>query len=122
MTKKNLLYNFYQCSSHDFLLRFFLFDDPDFRDFFSGVGLLDELEESESDEDESVSELLDSPDDELDSVEESSLELLDELLLEYFRFRFRFEAEDFLGRSSSSSSELSSRFLRLDDLLFWVGF
>ena len=60
--------------SYDFLLRFFLFDDPDFRDFFSGVGLLDELEESESDEDESVSELLDSPDDELDSVEESSLQ------------------------------------------------
>lgn len=99
-------------------MRFFLFDDPDFRDFFSGVGLLEELDESESDEDESDSELLDSPDDELDSVDESSLELLDDELDEYFRFRFRFEAEDFFGRSSSSSSELSSRFLRFDALLF----
>lgn len=88
-------------------------------DFFWGVGLLDELDDPESDEDESESELLESSDDELDPEDESSLELLDVLVDEYFRLRlFRlFVEDDFLLERSSSelSSSLLDFFFREED-------
>lgn len=81
------------------------------RFFFSGVGLLDdELDAELSDEELPESELLDSSDDaslELESsLDEAPLELLDELLEECLRFRFRF-VSTFLERCRSPS-ELSS--------------
>ena len=88
-------------------------------DFFSGVGLLDELDDPESDDDESEPELLESSDDELDPEDESSLELLEVLLDEYFRLRlFRLlDEDDFLVDRSSSelSSSLLDFFFREED-------
>ena len=86
------------------------------RVFFLGVGLLDdELEAELSEEELPESELLDSSDDaslELESsLDEPSLELLDELLVECRRLRLRF-VSDFLERWFSPSELLSSSSFR----------